>query len=126
MIAGENGPCVDVASVSLCDARSYCVKVTRALTSVTHCAPLFLSTLTTATGPFDQTACPGSTLNLCTEPCGLGPFSYMWVQDGVLIPGGLRRCLSIANVMLSDAGTYCVKVTGSLNALTNCAVVTVQ
>src|SRR5438477_13117094 len=108
MIAGENGPCVDVASVSLCDARSYCVKVTRALTSVTHCAPLFLSTLTTATGPFDQTACPGSTLNLCTDPCGVGPFKIGRASCRERMLSRLGCGSSIANARLSGAGTYCV------------------
>src|SRR6185295_1776004 len=126
MIPGANGPCLVFPSVSLGDGGNYCVKVTGPYNSVTNCAPLTVQTLTTTVGPANQTVCPGSTLNLCTEPCGLGPFSYMWFKNGVLIPGALSSCLSIPNVGLSDAGTYCVKVTGLLNSVTNCAVVTVQ
>src|SRR5258706_7117453 len=43
-----------------------------------------------------------------------------------MIAGANGPCLDFPSVSMNDAGNYCVKVTGALNAVTNCARLTVQ
>src|SRR5260221_443741 len=126
MIAGANGPCLDFPSASPSDAGRYCVKVTGLLNSVINCAVLTVQSNLTAIGPVDTVGCPGQEARLCTAACGLGPITYMWFKDGVMIAGGNGSCLDFPSVSVSDAGNYCVKVTGALNSVTNCAHLTVQ
>src|SRR5258708_10339665 len=126
LIAGANGPCLDFQSVSLSDAGRYCVKVTGLLNSVINCAVLTVQSNLTATGPVDTVGCPGQDALLCTVACGLGPITYVWYKEGVLIAGANGPCLDFPSVSLSDAGRYCVKVTGALNSVTNCPHLTVQ
>src|SRR5437764_5842499 len=110
----------------LSDAGTYCVKVTGSLNSVTNCAVVTVQLNLTAIRPADEVGCPGQEARLCTEACGLGPITYMWFKDGVMIAGATGPCLVIPRGALSDAGRYCVKLTGALNAVTNCARLTVQ
>src|SRR2546423_9609871 len=85
------------------------------------------STLFPYTTLFRSTVgCPGRDARLCTVACGLGPISYMWFKDGVIAPVATGPCLNFPGVCLFDAGNYCVKVTGVLNSVTNCARLTVQ
>src|SRR5258707_7651652 len=51
---------------------------------------------------------------------------YMWCKDGGMIAGANGPCLDFPSVSPSDAGRYCVKVSGLLNSVINCAVLTVQ
>src|SRR5258708_12674312 len=115
-----------ISNVGLSDAGTYCVKVTGALNAVTNCAVLTVQSNLTALGPVDTVGCPGQDARLCTEACGLGPISYIWYKEGVLIAGANGPCLDFPSVSLSDAGRYCVKVTGLLDSVINCAVLTVQ
>src|SRR5260221_7882704 len=125
-VLGGSGPCLDFPSVSPSDAGRYCVKVTGLLNSVINCAVLTVQSTLTAIGPVDTVGCPGQEARLCTAACGLGPITYMWFKDGVMIAGGNGSCLDFPSVSVSDAGNYCVKVTGALNSVTNCAHLTVQ
>src|SRR5439155_86783 len=92
LIPSATDPCLAIPSVGLSDAGTYCVKVTGLLNAVTNCAVLSVQTNTTAIGPVDTVGCPGQPVRLCTAPCGLGPFSYMWFKNGVLIPAATDPC----------------------------------
>src|SRR5437763_14384821 len=50
----------------------------------------------------------------------------MSVYDGLRCVGVRRALFRSPSVSPSDAGRYCVKVTGLLNSVINCAVLTVQ
>src|SRR6185369_781202 len=126
LIPGSLSRCLSIPNVMLSDEGTYCVKVTGALNSVTNCAVVTVQTNLTAVGPVDTVGCLGQAARLCTVACGLGPITYMWFKDGVMIAGANGPCLDFPSVSLGDAGNYCVKVTGALNSVTNCARLTVQ
>src|SRR5439155_1568026 len=83
------------------------------------------TTATSVVGPNDQTNCLGSTVTLTTVASGPGPFRYQWNKGGTTIAGATNSSLVLANLTQSDAGTYCVLVSGSCNSVSNCAVVVV-
>ena len=80
---------------------------------------------TTATVPANRTVCPGASVTFTTTPGGTGPFSFAWSKGGVPLPGETSPTLNLANVSTADAATYCVAVSGAVNSVTNCAVLTV-
>src|SRR5260221_10571386 len=126
MVPGANGPCLDFPSVSPNDAGRYCVKVTGLLNSVINCAVVTVQINLPAIGPVDTVGCPGQDARLCTAACGLGPITYMWFKDGVMIAGGNGQCLDLPNFNMGDACHYFVEKTGLLNSVINCAHLTVQ
>jgi uncharacterized repeat protein (TIGR01451 family) len=77
-----------------------------------------------ASGPANQSACPGDTVVFSTVASGSGPFSYQWYKAGATLPGQTSNNLSLPNVSTTDASTYTVIVTGQCGAATNSAVLT--
>src|SRR5439155_361071 len=84
-----------------------------------------VTTATSAVGPNNQTNCPGSTATFSTVASGPGPFRYQWNKGGTTIAGATNSSLVLGNLTQSDAGTYCVLVSGVCNSVSNCAVLTV-
>ncbi|MCL4785535.1 MAG: immunoglobulin domain-containing protein, partial [Verrucomicrobia bacterium] len=78
------------------------------------------------THPASRTNAPGSTASFSVSAGGSPPLAYQWLRGGSplandsRINGAQSNVLVIANVQLSDAGTYSVTVTngaGSTNSL---------
>src|SRR5439155_22266141 len=105
---------------------TYCAVVMGACNSVTNCASLTVNLSTTASALTDLIRCPGQSASFSTTASGAGPFSYQWLREGVDISGATASTYSIASVSATDAGTYCVVVTGTCNSITNCATLTVN
>src|SRR5205085_10562647 len=109
------------AAVASSDAGSYCVVVTGACNGVTNCATLTVNIPTTANGPSDLVSCPGESVVFATSASGTGPVTYQWSKDGVDVPGATSGTPDLGSVTATNAGTYCVVVTGPCNSVTNCA-----
>src|SRR5439155_873137 len=92
---------------------------------VTNCATLAVLEPVSATGPINQTNCPGTTASFSVAATGSGPLSYQWSKGGVAVSGATTSSLVLPNVSALDAGTYCVVVSGTCNRVTNCATLTV-
>ena len=125
-VGGATNATYTLASVSGADAGTYCVVVTGTCNSITNCASLTLNTPTTASGPGNLSLCPGQSAAFSTTASGNGPFTYQWRKANVDISGATDPTYSIASVSATDAGTYCVVVSGACNRLTNCATLTMN
>jgi hypothetical protein len=79
---------------------------------------------TTSTPLDDQAVCLGSSVTFSTDPSGTGPFSYRWRKGDTVIAEATGNILTLPNVADSDAGTYCVEVTGACGVVTRCATLT--
>jgi len=86
---------------------------------------LTVLTSSTATDLISLTNCPGTTARFSTAVTGSGPFTYQWAKDGSDLLNETHNSLTVSNVGSSDAGSYCVLVSGACNRLTNCATLTV-
>src|SRR5206468_653036 len=103
--------------------------VTNLYGSVTsQVATLTVNLPTTATALTSVTnACPGTSVTFGpTTASGTGPFIYQWTKNGTNIPAANGTSYNIPSVTNTDAGTYCVIVTGTCNSVTNCATLTVN
>lgn len=93
----------------------------------TSCAaePFFADDLQLATiAP--QRVCPGEDVTFVVAvQSGTGPFTYAWTKDTgsgpVLIPGANSDTLTLQDVTLADAGSYCASVTGQCETEVACA-----
>jgi len=60
--------------------------------------------------------CPGESVTLTVEVTdGKGPFTYVWMRNGTVIPG------SSSSIVVTEAGEYSVNVTDSHNRHTTCS-----
>src|SRR5439155_18782519 len=125
-ISGATNANYSIAAVGATNAGAYCVVVSGTCNSVTNCATLTLDTPTTASGPSDLSLCPGQGASFSTTASGTGPFTYQWRKANVDISGATNSSYTIASVTATDAGTYCVVVSGACNGVTNCATLTVN
>jgi hypothetical protein len=102
------------------------VVVTGECNSVTNCATLSLTAVTTAAGLISSTNCPGTAASLKTSPSGAGPFSFQWLRNGTLLEGETNSVLNVPSLTGAEEGTYCVIVSGACNRVTNCATLTLN
>ena len=79
-----------------------------------------------ATGPVNQTVCPGNSVVFSTVASGTPPYGYAWLKNGSTISGQTNSSLTLANVSASDAATYSVIVSGAMGTVTNSATLTVN
>jgi hypothetical protein len=79
----------------------------------------------TAIGPTNQVACSGSNVTFRTTVMGPAVADYVWKFNGAIILGANSDSITITNVSATNAGTYCVEVSGSCN-VTNCALLSVM
>ena len=101
------------------------LKVTADGLSSTGTRTTTVQSATTATVLSDQTVCHGGDAALETIPAGVGPFSFIWRKDGQVLANETNRALSLSNLQPSDAGVYCVEVTGACGTASRCSTLTV-
>jgi hypothetical protein len=87
-------------------------------------APLEPPTFTV--GLRNQSLFVGQTLNLSATVNGTPPISYQWQWNGSDIPGAVSEQLVINNVQLTNAGTYTLTASNSVQTASSTAVITVQ
>src|SRR5258706_8484220 len=77
--------------------------------------------------PQDRGGSAGATLTFSVTATGPEPLSYQWRVNGVPLQGAISSSLTIANVQLSDEGTYSVFVANPAGAvLSSSALLVVQ
>jgi uncharacterized delta-60 repeat protein len=74
-----------------------------------------------ATPPLSASVATGGSVTLSVTASGVGPFSYQWFKDGVLLNGATNATLTLANVSSANAGNYTVRVTNSFGSVTTSA-----
>lgn len=67
---------------------------------------------------------PGGAAEFSVAALGTQPLQYQWFFNGGLLPEN-GATLSLADVSVSDAGLYCVTVSNTFGAFTNCAYLSV-
>jgi len=126
LLAAQTANTLTLANVTAADAGVYSVEVTGACGTVTKSATLSIRVPVTATGPLDQTHCPGATAIFATIPQGTGPFSFVWRKDGSLLAAQTSSALNRSSVSSADAGIYSVEVTGACGTVTNAATLSIR
>jgi len=69
----------------------------------------------------DMDLLEGETLSLTIDVTGVGPLTYVWTKDDVVIEGAASETLEVAEVTNDDEGDYAVTVSnlyGEVNSLT--------
>jgi hypothetical protein len=113
-------------TVSPATTTTYTVTVTDGACSAQASGTVTVQSVTTATGPTNQTVNQGESVTFTTTADGTGPFTYTWRKDDTLIqgPDGTPSYM-IASATIVDAGTYQVEVAGACGIVTNIATLTV-
>ena len=125
VLDGQTDSQLTLSNVSASSAGRYCVEVTGPCNSVTNCANLTVFSNTTATALANLTRCVGDGAVFSTTASGAGPFRYRWLKNGVEISAQTNRVYNIGTLVLGDAGTYTVEVSGNCNSVTNSGTLTV-
>lgn len=125
-LAGQTSNSIVLFSVAATDAGLYSVVVTGAANSVTNSATLIVNTPTTVSALTPVTVCPGGGAIFNAAASGTGPFGYVWMKNGVVLPGQTSNTLAITNAGPADAGLYGVSVSGTCNSANSSATLTVN
>jgi hypothetical protein len=126
-IPGADGPTLSIVAVTAQDEALYCVEVTGMCGGpATSCAALRLDDPVESTPLQPVSVCRGETIELATTARGTGPFTFVWTQDGEVLPAA-GPSLTIHNARPAHAGEYCVEVTGACgDPVVSCALVEVD
>jgi uncharacterized repeat protein (TIGR01451 family) len=116
---GEITPTI---SVSPAATAVYSVLVTDGVTGCTNSASATVTvnplTVASAIQSFTN-VCPGTAITFNTVASGTPPFTYVWRKNGTAIDGATTDTFTLPSVVLADAGTYTVEVTGGCRSVTN-------
>ena len=121
-----------LTNAQLSDAGTYSVLVTNGVGSVlssnavlTVSVPVVAPTIVEQ--PTNQTVTLGGTASFSVVAEGTAPLSYQWRLNGTNLVGATDALMVLANVQLSDAGSYAALVTNSVGSnLSSNALLTVQ
>ena len=69
--------------------------------------------------PASQSIALHGTANLVVSAAGSVPLTYQWKLDGTNLPGATSPVLTLANIQISQAGSYSVTVSNSVANLTS-------
>jgi hypothetical protein len=65
--------------------------------------------------PTNRTVVAGQTTTFVADVIGSPPLSYQWYKEGEAIPGATNATFTINFVLVSDAGSYLVRVSNSVS-----------
>ena len=132
-ISGATAATHAITAAQSSDAGSYTVVVTNTLGGTTTSTTSTAATLTVnvaptiGTQPASLAVTAGAAASFTVAATGSGTLSYQWKKDGTAISGATAATYSIAAAQSSDAGSYTVVVTNSINSVTsNAATLTVN
>ena len=117
-ISGATSASLMISPVALTDASTYRVRVTNSQGSVLSNAVALTVTalpepVVIITQPQALTVAEGDSAGFSVEVTGDGEISYQWLKDGGIIDGENLATLTLSSVVLGDAASYSVIVTGS-------------
>ena len=124
-ITGATSNSYTIASVVLTNAGDYTVLVTNSLRKLTSSIATLTVTTNAATAPSittqptNFTAVAGQPASFTAVASGTAPLSYQWTKNASNISGATNSNWSVANVRLSDAGTYALVVTNAAGSVTS-------
>lgn len=119
-IQGATGANLVLTNAQLPQSGAYDVVVADRIGSRTS-APAIINVLVRpqiVLQPQGQMALVGDTVVLNVAATGTPPLSYRWRRDATTLPFGTNATLVLANVQLSDAGSYSVLITNVASART--------
>jgi len=67
--------------------------------------------------PVYTNAALGSSVTLCIQAQGGGPFLYQWQKNGLNLPGRTNQCLTLTNIAIADGAGYRATVFDTAGAL---------
>jgi subtilisin-like proprotein convertase family protein len=119
-LAGATGSSLTVNNVSAASADNYSVTVSGACGApVTSSATLTVNEPVTIDPMLPQTNCLGGPISLNAVTHGTGPFTYIWIKEGKVLPGATGSLLQINSTTILDAGLYTVVASGACTKATN-------
>jgi uncharacterized repeat protein (TIGR03803 family) len=127
-VMGSNARVLTLTNVSAGDAALYSVVVSNALGVVPSTGArleVVVSPPYVSSGPMDQTALVGASVQFSVEAGGGSPLSYQWQQngtnlaDGGGITGSATPTLTLAAVSGASAGSYSVIVSNALDVVSS-------
>ena len=125
-IAGANSATLSLTGVLPAQAGDYSVIVSNAFGAVTSSvATLAVSEQlpVIATQPQSRTNIVGTTATFGVGAVSCSALSYQWSRGGSPLPGATNASLTLANVQLSDAGSYRVVVVNAAGSVTSAVAV---
>ena len=127
-ISGATGATLSLTGIQLSDAGSYSVTVSNAVGNATSDAATLtvLDTPGITTQPQSVSGIGGQSASFSVTATGSGTLSYQWSKDGVPISGATSSTLDLTGLLLTDAGSYTVRVSNAAGGITsNAATLTV-
>lgn len=124
-VAGATNSSLTVQVANPQDAGTYSVEINNWCITLTNSATLSLPSISAST-MFSLTRCAGQTATFSTVASGDGPFSFVWRQNGIQIPGQTNSSLTFSSLSTSNAGLYSVEVSSACNTVTNTATLTIR
>jgi hypothetical protein len=121
IITNATNAAITITSAQSTNAGNYAVTVSNAFGS-TNSAPATLTINTPpniTTQPASQTALIGATVTFTVSATGTPTPTYQWRRNGISIPAATGPILVINNVQSTNAGTYTVRVSNSVGAVTS-------
>jgi len=128
-IAGATSARLNLSDVALSDAGSYDLVVSNSVNSVASVAVALIVNEQVVVNPLailsqpqalEVTEGEQATFSVTTE--GSGELVYQWRKEGVEIAGATSASLTLSDVALSDAGSYDLVVSNSVNSVASVAV----
>jgi len=127
-ITGSATPTLTIASAQPTNAGSYTVQIigASAITNISSVATLTVQNPPSIVSPLiSRVERVGDNMAFAVSVSGTGPFTYQWTKNGNSI-SDTSNVLTLANIQLSNAGTYKVTVSGDGPPAVSTATLTVQ
>ena len=115
-VSGSATATLNLSGVTTNDAAGYSVIVSNSLGTATSstAALAVLVPAAIVSSPFSATVIAGTNLTLTVSAAGSPTLVYQWWKNNVKLSGATTASLSLANVSISDAGTYFATVSNSV------------
>ena len=128
-LAGKTNSTLVLTSVGAADAATYKVRLTGATNSITNSATLTVNVPVSLIPLANLVRYIGSVAIFNANVTnGTGPFSYLWLKNGSIIPGQTSSNLVLTNLTTGDTATYSAvafPTTGACGSVTNSATLSV-
>ena len=126
-IPGATAASYSMAQAVIGDAGTYRVQVSNGVgpavfsdnVVLTVNASQLATPVVLTTHPSPQVQAPGASVTFAVAATGSGPIGYQWLKNGIPIAGATGAVLTLSNITGSDAASYAVTVSNSLNTVTS-------